>query len=140
MAATSGPIPGRGGSSSMESVRLTVAFILDDGACLEMLTMRHEGGCHTSQGCQQCPCGYWPVQCICDAAAGKVLWFCSVGLTSTGPVKHAETCCACLLLELCVPLMRAGKARRGPTLRECFLMHAVGRLALTGFIDNIQAR
>ena len=33
----------------------------------------------------------------------------------------------------------AGRARRGPTLRECILMHAVARLALTGYIDNVQA-
>ena len=33
----------------------------------------------------------------------------------------------------------AGRARRGPTLRECVLMHAVARLALPN-IRNIQAR
>eukprot|EP00884_Botryococcus_braunii_P011815 jgi/Botrbrau1/20634/Bobra.113_1s0059.2 len=37
------------------------------------------------------------------------------------------------------PLYLKGGARRGPTLRECFLMHAVARLALRGHIDNIQA-
>jgi FO synthase len=37
------------------------------------------------------------------------------------------------------PLFRAGRARRGPTLRECLLMHAVARLALHGAVDNIQA-
>ena len=63
-----------------------------------------------------------------------------MGLNSAGPVRSVGTCCTCQLLQLCALSMRAGKARRGPTLRECFLMHAVGRLALTGFIDNIQAR
>ena len=37
------------------------------------------------------------------------------------------------------PVYRRGKARRGPTLRESLLMHAVARLALHGAIDNIQA-
>ncbi|KAK9855445.1 hypothetical protein WJX84_009597 [Apatococcus fuscideae] len=37
------------------------------------------------------------------------------------------------------PIYLKGRARRGPTLRECILMHAVARLALTGYIDNIQA-
>ena len=32
-----------------------------------------------------------------------------------------------------------GKARKGPTFREAVLMHAVARLALHGYIDNIQA-
>lgn len=35
--------------------------------------------------------------------------------------------------------LAAGRARRGPTLRECVLMHAVARLALPN-IRNIQAR
>lgn len=33
----------------------------------------------------------------------------------------------------------AGRSRRGPTLRECVLMHAVARLALHPHITNIQA-
>ena len=37
------------------------------------------------------------------------------------------------------PVYRAGSARRGPTLRECLLMHAVGRLALHGAVRNVQA-
>ncbi len=37
------------------------------------------------------------------------------------------------------PLYRAGRARRGPTLRECLLMHAVARLALHGAVANVQA-
>lgn len=36
------------------------------------------------------------------------------------------------------PLFRSGRARRGPTLREAFLMHAIARLAGMG-IPNIQA-
>ena len=32
-----------------------------------------------------------------------------------------------------------GRARRGPTFRECVLMHAVSRLVFAGHIDNIQA-
>lgn len=42
--------------------------------------------------------------------------------------RRAAACCAC-----------AGGARRGPTLRECVLMHAVARLALHPHITNIQA-
>ena len=36
------------------------------------------------------------------------------------------------------PMYLRGKARRGPTFREAVLMHAVSRLVLNGFIDNIQ--
>ncbi len=37
------------------------------------------------------------------------------------------------------PLYLQGRARRGPTFREALLMHAVGRIAYRGAIDNIQA-
>ncbi|GAB4814256.1 hypothetical protein N2152v2_001302 [Parachlorella kessleri] len=37
------------------------------------------------------------------------------------------------------PIYLKGRARRGPTLRECILMHAVSRLALHPHITNIQA-
>ncbi|KAK3258193.1 hypothetical protein CYMTET_32754 [Cymbomonas tetramitiformis] len=37
------------------------------------------------------------------------------------------------------PVFLRGGARRGPTLRECVLMHAVGRIALHPLIPNIQA-
>ncbi len=37
------------------------------------------------------------------------------------------------------PIYRQGKARNGPTFRECVLMHAVARLVLSPAINNIQA-
>ena len=37
------------------------------------------------------------------------------------------------------PIYLQGRARRGPTLREAVLMHAVGRLALHPWITNVQA-
>lgn len=37
------------------------------------------------------------------------------------------------------PMYLKGKARKGPTFRECLLMHAVARLVFNGLIDNIQA-
>ncbi len=37
------------------------------------------------------------------------------------------------------PMYRKGRARKGPTLREALLMHAVARLALHPHITNIQA-
>ena len=37
------------------------------------------------------------------------------------------------------PMYLKGKARKGPTFRETVLMHSVARLALHGYIDNIQA-
>ncbi len=37
------------------------------------------------------------------------------------------------------PIYLKGRARRGPTLREAVLMHAVARLVFHGTIDNIQA-
>ena len=36
------------------------------------------------------------------------------------------------------PIYKHGKARRGPTLREAILMHAVARLVLHPHISNIQ--
>jgi len=37
------------------------------------------------------------------------------------------------------PIYRKGRARRGPTFREAVLMHAIARLALYPYINNIQA-
>jgi FO synthase len=37
------------------------------------------------------------------------------------------------------PIYLQGRARRGPTFREALLIHAVGRIAYHGWIDNIQA-
>jgi FO synthase len=37
------------------------------------------------------------------------------------------------------PIYLQKKARRGPTFREIVLMHAVGRIAYRGLIDNVQA-
>ncbi len=37
------------------------------------------------------------------------------------------------------PMYLKGKARKGPTFREAILMHAVGRLALYPYLENIQA-
>ena len=37
------------------------------------------------------------------------------------------------------PMYLKGKARKGPTFREAVLMHAVARLSLHGYIDNIQS-
>ena len=36
------------------------------------------------------------------------------------------------------PIYLQKRARRGPTFREALLMHAVGRIAYRGLIDNIQ--
>ena len=37
------------------------------------------------------------------------------------------------------PLYLKGRARKGPTFREAILMHAVSRITLNGYINNIQA-
>jgi FO synthase len=37
------------------------------------------------------------------------------------------------------PIYRKGLARRGPTFREALLVHAVGRLALHPWFENVQA-
>ena len=37
------------------------------------------------------------------------------------------------------PLYHRRMSRRGPTFREAILMHAVGRIAYRGWIDNVQA-
>ena len=42
-------------------------------------------------------------------------------------------------VHMASPIYLQRKARRGPTWREVVLMHAVGRLAFRGYIDNIQA-
>ncbi|MGZ6886452.1 MAG: 5-amino-6-(D-ribitylamino)uracil--L-tyrosine 4-hydroxyphenyl transferase CofH [Acidimicrobiia bacterium] len=41
-------------------------------------------------------------------------------------------------VHMATPIYLTGRARRGPTFREVLLMHAVGRIAYTGAIDNIQ--
>ncbi|MCB1002607.1 MAG: 7,8-didemethyl-8-hydroxy-5-deazariboflavin synthase, partial [Acidimicrobiales bacterium] len=42
-------------------------------------------------------------------------------------------------VHMAAPIYLQRKARRGPTFREALLMHAVGRIAYRGSIDNIQA-
>jgi len=41
-------------------------------------------------------------------------------------------------VHMATPLYLQGRARKGPTFREVLLMHAVGRLAYDGLIDNVQ--
>jgi len=42
-------------------------------------------------------------------------------------------------VHMASPIYLQRKSRRGPTFRETLLMHAVGRLAYRGLIDNVQA-
>jgi FO synthase len=42
-------------------------------------------------------------------------------------------------VHMASPIYLQRKARRGPTFRECLLMHSVGRIAYYPHIDNIQA-
>ena len=42
-------------------------------------------------------------------------------------------------VHMAAPIYLQGKARRGPTFREVLLVHAVGRIAYRGAIDNVQA-
>ncbi|HLN15894.1 MAG TPA: 5-amino-6-(D-ribitylamino)uracil--L-tyrosine 4-hydroxyphenyl transferase CofH [Acidimicrobiales bacterium] len=41
-------------------------------------------------------------------------------------------------VHMATPIYLSRRARRGPTFREALLMHAVGRIAYRGLIDNIQ--
>jgi FO synthase len=41
-------------------------------------------------------------------------------------------------VHMATPLYLQRRARRGPTFREALLMHAVGRIAYAGWIDNVQ--
>jgi FO synthase len=41
-------------------------------------------------------------------------------------------------VHMATPIYLQGRARRGPTFREALLMHAVGRIAYDGLIDNVQ--
>ena len=41
-------------------------------------------------------------------------------------------------VHMATPLFLQGRSRRGPTFAEAVKMHAVGRLALHGYIDNVQ--
>ncbi len=41
-------------------------------------------------------------------------------------------------VHMATPIYLARRARRGPTFREALLMHAVGRIAYRGAIDNVQ--
>ncbi|MGH9124870.1 MAG: 5-amino-6-(D-ribitylamino)uracil--L-tyrosine 4-hydroxyphenyl transferase CofH, partial [Acidimicrobiales bacterium] len=42
-------------------------------------------------------------------------------------------------VHMAAPIYLQHRARRGPTYREALLMHAVGRIAYHGWVDNIQA-
>jgi FO synthase len=42
-------------------------------------------------------------------------------------------------VHMASPIYLQKKARRGPTFRELVLMHAIGRIAYRGLIDNVQA-
>jgi FO synthase len=42
-------------------------------------------------------------------------------------------------VHMASPIYLQRKSRRGPTFREAVLMHAVGRIAYRGAIDNVQA-
>ena len=41
-------------------------------------------------------------------------------------------------VHMATPIFLQKKARKGPTMREVLLMHAVGRIAYRGWIDNVQ--
>jgi 7,8-didemethyl-8-hydroxy-5-deazariboflavin synthase CofH subunit/7,8-didemethyl-8-hydroxy-5-deazariboflavin synthase CofG subunit len=41
-------------------------------------------------------------------------------------------------VHMATPIFLQGRARRGPTFREVLLVHAVGRIAYRGLIDNVQ--
>jgi FO synthase len=41
-------------------------------------------------------------------------------------------------VHMAAPIHLQGRSRRGPTFREALLMHAVGRIAYQGLIDNVQ--
>jgi FO synthase len=41
-------------------------------------------------------------------------------------------------VHMATPIFLKGNARKGPTFRETMLMHAIGRIAYAGSIDNIQ--
>ncbi len=41
-------------------------------------------------------------------------------------------------VHMATPIYLQQKSRRGPTMREVLLMHAVGRIAYRGWIDNVQ--
>ena len=42
-------------------------------------------------------------------------------------------------VHMAAPIYLQGRARQGPTFREVLLVHAVGRIAYRGSIDNVQA-
>ncbi|HWG73426.1 MAG TPA: 5-amino-6-(D-ribitylamino)uracil--L-tyrosine 4-hydroxyphenyl transferase CofH [Acidimicrobiales bacterium] len=42
-------------------------------------------------------------------------------------------------VHMATPIYLQRRSRRGPTFREAVLVHAVGRIAYTGWIDNVQA-
>ena len=42
-------------------------------------------------------------------------------------------------VHMAAPIYLQRRARRGPTFREALLVHAVGRIAYRGWIDNVQA-
>jgi FO synthase len=42
-------------------------------------------------------------------------------------------------VHMATPIYIQGRARRGPTWREVVLVHAIGRIAYRGWVDNVQA-
>jgi FO synthase len=67
----------------------------------------------------------------------------SVGLRSNvtimfGAVEHPRSWARHMVRTRATPIYLQKRSRRGPTFRETLLMHAVGRIAYRGSIDNIQ--
>jgi hypothetical protein len=69
--------------------------------------------------------------------AGRATW-CAPATSRPRPAASPSSC-RCRSCTWPRRSTSSKRARRGPTFREVVLMHAVGRIAYHGFIDNIQA-
>lgn len=70
-----------------------------------------------------------PVSCARHLVRTRDLQAESGGFTEFVPLPY---------VHMAAPLYLQRRSRRGPTFREALLMHAVGRIAYHGFIDNVQ--
>ena len=69
-------------------------------------------------------------------STGPATW-CAPGPCRRRPAASPSSC-RCPFVHMAAPIYLQHKSRRGPTFRETVLMHAVGRIAYHGWIDNIQ--
>jgi FO synthase len=62
----------------------------------------------------------------------------AAGVEGAGPDRALGVSIRLPFVHMAAPIYLQHRARRGPTFREALLVHAVGRIAYRGWIDNVQ--